>query len=139
MKTDNSIKNITIAAINRKVMNPEEWIYSRICVEDKSVEFIFEENELSIFEISSFEIKTIVTTCRIIEKNESNVKSLKFENIRKVSYGNFKGTNINKIELSTFRIIDVFGEVHDFQIETGKASIGLINAVSTVLKLKSQK
>ena len=68
MKTDKSIKEITIAAINRSVMEPENWLYSKICAEDKSIEFVLEENELPIFEINSPNAKTIITTRHIIEK-----------------------------------------------------------------------
>ncbi|MCP2027759.1 hypothetical protein L1276_002919 [Flavobacterium sp. HSC-32F16] len=137
MKTDISIKNIVIAAICRKVMNPEEWIYSKIHLANKSVEFDLENNEFPIFQISSPIAKTIITTRRIIErKNEIHIVC--FEDISKISYGNFKG-QINKSELSFFRIIDISGTSYDFQMETGKASIGLINAVDTVIRLKGLK
>jgi len=91
---------------------------------------------LPIFRISSPNAKTIITTRRIIEKNESGIESVNFEDIDVLVYGNFKGS-INKVELQIFRIIDDFGKEYNFQMETGKASIGLINAVNTVLKLKS--
>ncbi|MEO7978376.1 hypothetical protein [Flavobacterium sp.] len=136
MKTDNSIKEITIAAITRKAMNPESWIYSKVCIENKSDEFVLEENELPIFEINSLKVKTIVTTRRIIEKDNEKIFFINFDEIDDVVYGDFK-KQINKPELSIFRIVDMFGEEYDFQMETGKASIGLINSVNTVLKLKA--
>ncbi|MFH7005254.1 hypothetical protein [Flavobacterium bizetiae] len=137
MKTDTSIKNIVSAAIYRKVMNPEEWIYSKIHIGNQSVTFDLEDGELPIFEINSPNAKTIITTRRIIEiKNE--VQTVYFEDIKNINYGNFKG-KIDKPELSVFSIIDVSGRRYDFQMETGNASIGLINAVSTVLQLKGLK
>ena len=95
MKTDNSIKNIVIAAICRKVMNPEEWIYSKMHIGNKSIEFDLEENELPVFEVSSSNVKTFITTRRIIEKNGSSIKTIYFEDIDGVTYGDFKG-QINK-------------------------------------------
>ena len=137
MKTDKTIKNIVSAAIYRKIMNPEEWIYSKVHIGNKSIEFDLEESELPIFEIISFNAKTIITTRRIIEKNKNGVETVNFGDINNIVYGKFKG-QIDKPQLSTFRIVDVFGKEYDFQMETGKASIGLINAVSTVLKLKAK-
>ncbi|CAC9974847.1 hypothetical protein [Flavobacterium panici] len=135
MKTDISIKNIVSAVIYRKVMNPEEWIYSKIHIGNTSFEFDLEDNELPIFQINSPDVKTIITTRRIIEKSKDNLNSVKFEDIEKVIYGNFKGKP-NMPELSSFEVIDVYGKEYNFQMETGKASIGLINAISTTLRLR---
>jgi hypothetical protein len=136
MKTDKSIKKTTIAAINRSSMEHENWFYSQVCANNFSSEFIMEENELPIFEIKSQNTNTIITTRRIIEKRSGKTSMIKFDLIDDVFYGDFK-KQINKPELSTFRIINIFGEQIDFQMETGKASIGLINCVNTVLKLKA--
>ena len=136
MRTDKSIKEITIAAINRSVMEPENWLYSKVCLEDKSTEFVLEEDELPIFEIKSKTAKTIITTRRIIENENEKLSIVSFEEIDDVVYGDFK-KKVNKPELSKFRIVDKHGDEFDFQMETGKASIGLINSVKTVLKLKA--
>ena len=136
MKTDNSIKETTLAAINRSAMNPESWVYSKVYSENNANEFELEENELPIFEVSSSKAMTIITTRRIIEKENEKVCFVDFEEVDDVIYGDFKG-QINKPELSKFRIVDMYGEQYDFQIETGKASIGLISCVKTVLKLKA--
>lgn len=135
MKTDISRKNIVIAAISRKIMNPEEWIYSKVYFVGTSLEFDFEENELPIFEVKSSNALTIITTRRVIEKNNNKCNSISFNDIDDVIFGNFKG-QLNKPELSIFRIIDIYGEEYNFQMETGKASIGLINALTTILKLR---
>ncbi|MDP5199499.1 hypothetical protein [Flavobacterium sp. DG2-3] len=137
MKTDKSIKNIVCAAIYRKVMNPEEWLYSSVHIGNKSIEFDIEEDEFPIFQIISSNAKTLITTRQIIEKrNEGIILSIRFEEIRDLVYGNFKG-KIDKPELSIFKIIDIEGKTYDFQLETGKASIGFINAINTILQLKS--
>lgn len=54
-----------------------------------------------------------------------------------VIFGNFKGV-LHKPKLSIFRIVDIYGEQIDFQMETGKASIGLIKSVNTVINLKRE-
>jgi len=136
MKTDKSIKEITIAAINRSVLDTESWLYSKTCSENMSTEFVLEENELPIFQIKSQKANTIITTQRIIENENGKVRFVSFKEIDDVVYGDFK-KQINKPELSKFRIVDIFGDEYDFQMETGKASIGLINSVKTVLKLKA--
>ncbi|WP_286968965.1 hypothetical protein [Flavobacterium sp. UBA4854] len=139
MKTDKSIKNIVCASIYRKVMNPEEWLYSFVHVGDKSVEFNLEENELPIFQVNSLNAKTLITTRQIIEKkSDAVILSIRYEEISDLFYGNFK-EKIDKPQLSIFKIIDIYGKKYDFQMETGKASIGLINAVNTILQLKSLK
>ena len=136
MKTDKSIKEITIASINRSAMEPENWLYSKVCVEDKSTEFFLEENEKAIFEINSQQAKTIITTRRIIEKVNGNFSDINFEEIDDIIFGDFK-KQINKPELSKFSIVDIYGDEFNFQMETGKASIGLINCIKTLLKLKA--
>jgi hypothetical protein len=137
MKTDKSIKNIVCASIYRKVMNPEEWLYSSVHIGNKSIEFNLEENELPIFQVNSLNVKTLITTRRIIEKKNDRVTlSIRFEEIGDLVYGNFKG-KIDEPQLSIFNIIDINGKKYDFQMETGKASIGLINVVNTILQLKS--
>ncbi|OXA73899.1 hypothetical protein B0A67_02250 [Flavobacterium aquidurense] len=135
MKSDNSKKNITIAALRRKIMNPEEWIYSKAYFVGANVDFDLEENELSVFEVKSVNATTLITTRRIIEKSNDNIDSVKFEDVDNVRYDNFKG-DLNKPQLSIFRIIDFHGKEFSFQMETGKASIGLINAINTLLRLK---
>lgn len=115
-------------------MNPEEWLYSKVYFVGTSLEFDFEKNELPIFEVKSPNATTIITTRRILERNNDEINFVRFECIDDVIYGHFKG-QINKPQLSIFRIIDIYGEEYNFQMETGKASIGLINAIGTVLQL----
>ena len=125
---------MTLAAINRSAMNFESWIYSKVCSENNAKEFDFEEDELPIFEVKSPKAMMVVTTRRIIERKNKEVYCVNFEEVDDVIYGDFKN-QINKPELSKFRIVDIYGNQHDFQMETGKASIGLITCLNTVLKL----
>tara|TARA_R110000868_G_scaffold411336_1_gene703197 strand:+ start:99 stop:521 length:423 start_codon:yes stop_codon:yes gene_type:complete len=140
MKTDKSIRNITIASINRKAMDIDSWNHSRIA-DENDVELIekFElsDNELPVFEIRSDKAHTLISTRQILERNNEKVKRLNFDFLDGVVYGNFKGQP-NKPELSIFRVTDIHGDELDFQLETGKASIGLIYAVDTIRQLKGE-
>ncbi len=139
MKTDRSIRNITIASINRNAMDIDSWRYSRIADDnDKKLIEKFElcENELPVFEIKSEIAHTLISTRQILEQSKGNIKRLNFEFLDDVVYGNFKG-QITKPELSIFRVIEIHGNELKFQMETGKASIGLIYSVNTIRKIKA--
>ncbi|OUL62028.1 hypothetical protein [Flavobacterium sp. AJR] len=136
MKEDSSIRQLTITAINRSVMNPEEWLYSKVSTDLKNDTFLFEDNELPIFEIETSKAKTIITTRRILEKEGEILHAVNFDEVDKVFFGDFKG-QINKSELSIFRITTIDGEEQNFQMETGKAAIGLIKSIQTVIKLNT--
>jgi hypothetical protein len=138
VKKDNSIQNITIASVKRSAMDIDTWQYSKIVIidtENKYIDFELTKNELPIFEIKSENNHTLITTRHIKEIENNVLKSIDFESIEDVIFGNFKGV-LNKPKLSKFRIIDIYGEQMDFQMETGKASIGLIKCVNTVINLK---
>ena len=139
MKTDNSIRNITIAAIKRSAMDVETWSYSSIVNGlSSSLEQEYEllDNELPVFEIRSSNAETLITTQRIIERKGRELKFIKIDHIDDVIYGNFKGQPNQKLDVSIFRIVDIYGNQHDFQMETGKASMGLIRSVNTITRLK---
>ncbi|TSJ41295.1 hypothetical protein FO442_15400 [Fluviicola chungangensis] len=141
MKNPDSIRNIVIKAIERSAMDNETWKYSKIVQEpfDKlKHEFELDASELPIFEVQGELKHTLITTRRIIEKTSSAVIKVEIENIDDVMYGLFKG-QIEKPELSTFRIIDLYGDQIDFQLETGKAAVGLIKSVNMVRKLVADR
>ena len=138
MKTDNSIRNITIAAIKRSAIELETWSYSKIVDEydlELKREFQLSDNELPVFEINSSTAKTLITTRRIIERKKRELKFLEIDQVDDIIYGNFKEQLNQKPKLSTFRVIDIYGNQFDFQMETGKASIGLVRSVDTIAKL----
>jgi len=140
VKKDSSIQNTTIASVKRSAMDINTWEYSKIVTaetEDKYFDFKLDQNELPIFEIKSQTKHTLITTRRILEIENSKLKSIDFESIDDVIFGDFKGI-VNKPKLSIFRIVDIYGEQMDFQMETGKASIGLIKSVNTVINLKRE-
>jgi hypothetical protein len=140
VKKNSSIQNITIASVKRSAMDIDTWEYSKIVTvetENKYIDFELDSNELPIFEIKSQDKHTLITTRQILEIENNKLKSIDFESIDDVIFGDFKGT-IHKPKLSIFRIVDIYGEQMDFQMETGKASIGLIKSVNTVINLKRE-
>ncbi len=137
IKADKVLKLLTIAAIKRSAMEPESWMCSKVCIDDKCTEFVMEQDELPVFEVNSPKAHTIITSRRIIEMYNDNVNTLNIDDIDDVIYGNFK-KQINKPELSRFRVVDFYGGEYDFQMETGKAAIGLIKCLNTLIKLRAQ-
>lgn len=137
LKTPESIRNTVIASINRSAMDIETWKYSRIVplpFDKLKLMFELDENELPVFEVQSESKHTLITTRRIIEKTSSTLIKVEFENIDDSVYGLFKG-QMDKPELSSFRIVDLYGDQIDFQFETGKAAIGLIKSIDVIRKL----
>lgn len=119
-------------------MDMDCWSHSRIIeppYDNIISEFNLSNSELPIFEIKSEAKHTLVTTVRIIEISDGQKQSVDFIHIDDVVYGLFKG-QINKPELSTFRVVDWYGDQFDFQLETGKASMGIIYGVNTIRKLR---
>ena len=120
-------------------MDIDSWNHSRITNEN-DIELIekFElsQDELPVFEIKSEFAHTLISTRQILERTKENFQRLNFDFLDGVVYGDFKGQS-KKPELSIFRVVDIHGDELDFQIETGKASIGLIYSVNTIRKLKS--
>ena len=78
----------------------------------------------------------MISTRQIIERTNEKIQRLNFEFLDDVVYGNFKGRP-NKPELTVFRVVDIHGDEFDFQMETGKASIGLIYSVDTIRQLRA--
>lgn len=137
LKNPESVRNIVIKAIERSAMDVETWKYSRIVQQpfDKLKEmFELDSSELPVFEVQGESKHTLITTRRIIEKTLGSINAVEFEDIDDIMYGLFKG-RIDKPELSTFRVVDLYGVQNDFQLETGKAAVGLIKSVNMVRKL----
>jgi len=141
LKNPESIRNIVIKAIERSVMDVETWKYSRIVqqpFDELKQKFKLDPSELPLIEVQGESKHTLITTRRIIEKTEGSFSVVEFEDIDDVIYGLFKG-QIDHPVLSTFRIVDLYGDQIDFQLETGKAAVGLIKSVNMVRKLVADR
>jgi len=115
-------------------MDSDTWLYSKVIATPTVDGFDLENEELPVFLIKSNNIKTLVTTRRIIEISGIENKSVMITDIEKVNYDNPKGYP-GKILLSTFKIIRLNGAELHFQFETGAAAVGLIYSINTLRTL----
>ncbi|MDN3594178.1 hypothetical protein [Zunongwangia endophytica] len=137
MKSDKSIYNNTKAAINRLQPKETDWKFTKLNNEDPEkikTDFDLFKKEIPIIEIADKNSKTIITTRRIIEVNNSIKRTVKFQDIVRYDFGNFKG-EIENPELKKFRTIDYKNRNETFQIETGKAAIVIMTTLNTIKNL----
>lgn len=137
MKTDKSLYNIAIAAVNRHAIHQENWQYSKIISTPEVDGFDLAEEELPVLLIESDTTRTLVSTRRIIEISDTITKNISISEIEDIIYGNFKDQP-NKPSLSIFRTTDMYGDELNFQLETGAASIALMYCINTLRKLSNE-
>ncbi|WP_405199117.1 hypothetical protein [Christiangramia sp. LLG6405-1] len=137
MKSDKSIYNNTKAAINRLQPKETDWKYTKFNIDNPEkikTDFDLFENEIPILEITDKYSKTIITTRRIIEENNSIKRTVKFQDINSYDFGNFKG-EIGNPQLKQFTTIDSKNKNQNFQIQTGKAAIVIMTTLNTLKNL----
>jgi hypothetical protein len=107
MKTDSSIKNISVAAIKRKSIDLNSWTRTKL-VSEFPIDILPMQNELAVvyvfIDINNW---TLVTTQRIIGLIDSIKREINFLHIDDVIWGAFKNTKIDK---TIFRTIDQYGD-----------------------------
>ncbi len=129
MKTDSSIKNISVAAIKRKSIDLNSWEKTKL-VFDFPVEVEPKANELPVvYVLIDNNNWTLVTTQRIIGQIDSVMREIDFTYLDDTVWGSFKNTKIDK---TIFRTVDQYGEQYDFLMETGKPSMAIISSVRTI-------
>ena len=133
MKSDSSIKNITLAAIRRHAIDLNDWKYTQIDPQSLPEQIILQDEEIAIV-YSQFtkDDWTVFTSRRIVGKSETKLDEILFRDIDDFIFGDFKNLNLTK---TFFRITDIYGERADFFMETGKASMASIYALKTILEL----
>lgn len=138
MKNPNSIRNLTIAAIKRSAIDIEAWKHSKIVqppYEDVINKFDLNADELPVFEVSGPNKYTLITTQRIIEISGQTHREIRFDNVANVNYHLAKVKPNDLPDFSMFNIVDLNGNQLNFQIETGKAAVGVIKSVDTIRQL----
>jgi hypothetical protein len=132
MKSDESIKNITIAAIRRSSREMETWTRTKL-INKFPVEIKSQDNELPVvyFKIDD-ENWTLITTKRIIGQFESSKREVFFEELDDTVWGLYKNTKIDK---TVFRTSDMYGDQKDFYMETGYPSMAFVYGVQTIDRL----
>jgi hypothetical protein len=137
-KTDKSMHNICIAAIKRNTMKPYEFKWTKFYEDNTDFQYTGLEIDLAdneLFICSTFIDQnnfSILTTRRILTKQEGR---LCLENIKGATnklYGDFKGY---RDEEYTFGLIQLQnGNEIRYFIETGKASMVVIHGLRTLIR-----
>lgn len=133
MKTDLSIKNVSVAALKRSAMNLDKWTRTTICSDSFPIKVDNLPDELPVvcFSIDNANW-TLVTTKRIIGKIEGEKREIYFDELDDTIWGDFKS---EKKEETILRTTNFEGETNDFLMETGKPAMGIISSVRTIGRL----
>lgn len=139
MKTDASIKNIVSAAIRRKGMNIESWVWTRLwddgdpaIKESLSRSCSFDPGELIIlYSYIDLDNWTVFTSRAVWYTNEGKRGKVLIHNIVEHKHGFFKGHKTLPIERLT--ILGSDGTEHHCPYHTGKTSMGPVYALDTLL------
>ena len=130
MKTDSSIKDISLAAIRRHSIDIEKWAKTNISVSDFPLEILSIEAELPVVYFNADKDNwTLVTTRRVIGQIKSAKSEINFVDLDNYTWGLFKNKNFDK---TTFRLTDIYGEQFDFLMETGNPSMAIIYSIRTI-------
>jgi hypothetical protein len=141
MKTDQSIKDIVIAAIRRKGMEMDTWAHTRLWDEaDPAIraellrECSLGTGELPIlYSYINATTWSLVSTRRVWHRNGDCVGSVAAADVIASDAGNFKGYGKQESEDMVIRSKD--GATHHCPFETGKPSMGMLYAVSTLCQI----
>lgn len=141
MKTDNSVKNICIAAIKRKTTKTYNFAATALYLDTSVTTYMSDilshvslnKTELPIASTFADGNWTLVTTQRVITRIDDNIYKTNMTDITRFFPGNFKGQTL--ITLGT--ITDLMARKIPCFIQTGNASMVVIYAIKTVRELIS--
>lgn len=137
-KTDKSIHDICIASIKRSTFKPYDFKWTRFYESNSDFSFsgllpTLAENELIICStIIDADNYSILTTQRLITKQDGQINSGNMEGASDKHYGDFKGYKDN---LFTFGQIQLENGVDlNYFVETGNASMVMVHGVRTLIR-----
>jgi hypothetical protein len=140
MKTADKIRSICIAAIKRSIIPPFDFEYSYIYENLDTVEtpkigvdLRLESHELPICStIINPKVWTILTTEKIISFEGVGIQQHKLSTLEKWDFGDFKGYSKQIYTKGFLHFVDdTFIPVF---VETGRASMVMINGIMTIYK-----
>jgi len=140
MKSDQSIRNICIAAIKRKIRKPFDFLLTDMFeketideIDDDDFKLLaFFENELPIARTHVYaDSWTLVTSRQIISCKDGIITACQAEKVLSWTWNDFKGYNklpftIGQLKLGDNQTLEIF-------IETGRASMVIIYAIRTLV------
>ncbi len=138
MKTDKSIHNICIASIKRSTIKPYNFKWTKFYetnsdFSDTGFQIELDENELficsTLIDKDNF---SILTTRKLLTQHDGQLYSENIQGAIDKLYGDFKGY---KNDDFTFGLVQLQnGNELKYFIETGKASMIMINGVRTLIR-----
>jgi hypothetical protein len=141
MRTDQSIKNIVVAAICRHSMDMNTWTHTQLWDEGDSIPKAklslacnvgLDELPIIYFYIDPANW-TLITTRQIYYAVDNQVSSVAVSNVVSHKVSNFKGYSEQKVQRMEIHSQD--RGIHYCPFETGKASMGPIYALRTLCQL----
>ncbi|UZO80703.1 hypothetical protein NBT05_17390 [Aquimarina sp. ERC-38] len=143
-KSDKSKHNITIASIKRSTIKPyDDFKWTKFY--ESNSDFLYSglnlnliENELIICStIINSDNYSILTTQKLITNQNGIEYSGSLINAKNKGYGNFKGYQDHSLTLGHIELKD--GTDLKYFIETGRASMVMINGIGTLISMKRQE
>lgn len=136
-KTDKSLHNICIASIKRKTIKPYDFKWTKFY--ESNTDFPYSALQLNLLENELIICSTIVdannysilTTRRLITKENGQLSTGNIQGATNKLYGDFKGLRDKTI---TFGQVQLMNKNDlKYLIETGKASMVMIYGVRTLI------
>lgn len=139
-KSDQSLCNICISSIKRKTMKPYDFKWTQFFDLDSNPKLLFQNFPIDFAEEELIICSTLIdpdhysilTTRKLITKNNGIVESGSLINAKNKWYGEFKSKTelytLGEVELSTGKRLNYF-------VETGRASMIMIYGVRTFVFL----
>lgn len=106
---------------------------------DQQIDFFkdFQEEEIAICSTKiDAENWSLLTTQRLLTKSKNNLRVTEIEFASHVSYGDFKGYLYPNFTTGT--IVTAEGDTFEYFIETGKASMVMVQGVKTRIQIQNK-
>ncbi len=136
MKTDKSIKNICIAAVKRKTIQPFDYTYTKFFDEGYS-ELVLNVNNLNMGELPIAETYidntnwSLITTRRILSNINGEIGEINPNEINSMKWSGFKHSQSKQTTFGEMKLHD--GNIFYVHIEVGRASMIIISAINTLV------
>ena len=140
-KTDRSIHNVCVAKIKRSTMKPYDFRWAKFFEDSEIFGRIYPDINIGLgadeLVICSTVIDSdnfsVVTTQRLITKENGMLQAVIWKEATRKSYGDFKGYEMKPVTVGTIILAD--GSEMKYFIETGRASMIMVQGVSTRMRL----
>ena len=140
IKSDKTKHNISIASIKRSTIKPYDFKWTKFY--ESNLEFFYSGFKLDLLENELIICSTVidsnnysVLTTRKLVTNENNIIiEGSIEGALVTSYGSFKGYGKEQFTFGTVQLKN--GTSLKYFIETGKASMVMINGVKTLIQIQ---